>query len=196
VTESPAPLSSLMNRLAVKRSGILSATRLLVAALLLCGLFFSVVPFQTVLASPACRLACCAKRAPHSAGSCADGSCHASLRRKRRALNHNRTSNTTSELCGLAFKSAVENKTRPRINLASTTIAPAEAAATFGRPCPPECSGTVANSNSQRNSATISVSSDAGPAALQRTSFHSTHAQLSDVTCRECAPRGPPLPLS
>jgi hypothetical protein len=184
-----------MNRLAAKRFRVLRVTRFLVAAFLLFGIVASIVPLKSALASPACRLACCAKRASHSAGSCADGSCHASLRRKR-PVRHHSSSNATSELCGLARKFTVDNKTRPRIILASTKTEAAAAMAAFGTPCPSECSGTLANSSSQRNSAAISVSSDADLAAPQRTSILSTHAQLSRVSCRECAPRGPPLPIS
>jgi hypothetical protein len=185
-----------MNRLAAKRFRVFSAPRFLVAAFLLFGISASVVPLQTVLANPACRLACCAKRTPHSAGSCADGSCHASLKRKRRTARHHTTSNSTRELCGLARKSAVEIKTSPPNNLANTRTEPAEATAALGTPCPTECSGAVANSTSHRNSAATSVSTDAGLVPLQLTSFDSTHAQLSEVSCGECAPRGPPFVLS
>ena len=184
-----------MNRPAPKHSRVLSVTRLLVAAFLLFGVVAGIVPLPSALASPACRLACCAKRAAHSAGSCADGSCHASLRRKRRSVRHDSTSNA-SELCGLALKSKVNNQTRPRVILASTKTEAAKAMAAFGTPCPNECSGTLANSSSQRNSAAISVSSDPDTAAPLRTSLHSTHAQLSQVSCGECAPRGPPLSFS
>jgi hypothetical protein len=68
--------------------------------------------------------------------------------------------------------------------------------AAFGTPCPSECAGTLANSSSRHNSAAISVSSDPDTAAPQRTNLYSTHAQLSQVSCRECAPRGPPLSFS
>jgi len=168
----------------------------LVAAILLFGIFASVVPLETVLASPACRLACCAKRAPHSAGSCADGSCHASLKRKRREARHHSTSNPIKELCGLGRKSEIENKTRPRMNLASTKTETDAAAAAFATSCPVECSGTLANSSFQRNSAAMSVSTNQGQEPLHRTRVCSTDAQPSEVSCRDCAPRGPPLPLS
>jgi hypothetical protein len=185
-----------MNRLAAKRFRTFSATRLLLAAFLLFGIFAGAVPLQAVLASPACRLACCAKRTPHSAGSCADGSCHASLKHKGRAARQHSASNFTRELCGLTRKSPVESKTRPVNNLASATTAAAEAASALGTPCPPECSGTVANSTSQRNSAATSVSIHARPVPLQRISLHSTHAKPTEVSCGECAPRGPPLAFS
>jgi hypothetical protein len=183
-----------MNRLA-KSFRVLGVARLLVAAILLFGIFASVVPLETVLAGPACRLACCAKRAPHSAGSCADGSCHASLKRKRREARHHSTSNPIKELCGLGRKSEIENKTRPRMNLASTKTE-TDAAAAFQTSCPVECSGTLANSSFQRNSAAMSVSTNPGQEPLHRTRVSLTDAQPSEVSCRDCAPRGPPLPLS
>jgi hypothetical protein len=194
VTESPR-FFHLMNRPTPKHFRVLSVTRLLVAAFLLFGFVAGIVPLPSASASPTCRLACCAKRAAHSAGSCGDGSCHASLRRKRRSVRHDSTSNAR-ELCGLARKFAVDNQTRPRIILASTKTEGAKAMAAFGTPCPSKCSGTLANSSSQRNSAAVSISPDPDTAAPQRTSFHSTHAKLSQVSCRDCAPRGPPPSFS
>jgi hypothetical protein len=185
-----------MNRLATRQFRIVSVTRLLVAALLLVGIFASVLPLQTVWASPACLRACCAKRALHADGSCADGSCHASLRRKHRPVRHQSTSNGASEVCGLARKFEIENKTRPRIDVTTTKTETAGADVAVGKPCPPDCSGAAANLNSQRNSIAVSLPTHAGLIPLQRTSFLSTHALLSEVSIRDSAPRGPPLRLS
>ena len=184
VTESAALF---MNRLMANRFRILGATKILVAAFLLIGTLATVVPLRSVSASTTCRLACCAKRAPHSAGSCADGTCHTSLKRNRRQARHRAVAN---DLCGLVQKS--DTKTRPRLEV-SAKGTPIEIASAFGKPCPPECSGTLANSNSQRNSATISGYADANPATVKRPSFTSTRAHLPEMRCGECAPRGPPV---
>jgi hypothetical protein len=185
VTESAALL---MNRLMANRFRTFGATKILVAALLLIGTLATVVPLRSVSASTTCRLACCARRAPHSAASCADGTCHTSLKRNQRQTRHRTVAN---DLCGLVQKS--DTKTRPRSGVSNTEINQRQVASAFGKSCPSDCSGTLANSNSQRNSATISGYADTTPAAVKRLSFTSTRAQLPERPCGECAPRGPPV---
>ena len=183
-----------MKRSVAKRFGIRGATKLVVVAFLLTGILSSVAPLASVSAGTICKRACCAAMAAHSAGSCADGSCHASLKRSRRHANHRSAANYSDKLCG-PRKFEIESKTRPPLNERAATD-PAQVAATFGSPCPPECSGTVSNSGSQRNSAAISSSADACHVAIHQISLASTHPRLSEASCRDCAPRGPPLSLS
>jgi len=181
-----------MNRLPAKRFRYLGALEFLVAALLLFATMAGVAPLQSVSASAACRLACCAKRAAHAARSCADGTCHASLKRTRRST-HRAAVNHTADLCGLTGKP--ETKTRLRSPVANRGPVPVQVTSAVGKPCPSECSGTLANSNSQRNSAAVSGSVTAASATLHQISFTSTERSLSEARYRECAPRGPPLNL-
>ena len=61
------------------RSPLVWVSRLLVGATLLLSLLASSFPLGTLASGPMCTLACCAGRAPHAAGSCMNGSCHAFL---------------------------------------------------------------------------------------------------------------------
>ena len=184
-----------MKRVGPKRFGITGAMKLLVAALLLPGILSSVAPLASVSAGTICKRACCAALKAHSSGSCADGSCYASLKRNRHRTRHRPAANYSDTLCGPG-KYESWSKTRPPRTESRTATDPVRIAATVGKPCPPECSGSMLNSSSQRNSAAISCSPNVRPAAIHQISLASTHAQLSEGSCRDCAPRGPPLTLS
>jgi len=180
-----------MKRIEAKRFRVLSATRFLVAALLIIGTLAGLVSLQSDAASTTCRLACCAKRAAHSAVSCADGTCHASLKRNRRRARQRLSSNPGADLCGLTRK--LEMKTQPRADASHTATEPVQITTALGKPCPPECSGTLSNSTSQRNSAAVSGFVEMSPASLQHSSFVSTNARLCEISWRKYAPRGPPV---
>jgi hypothetical protein len=179
-----------MKRFEAKRFRVLNATRFLVVALLIIGTLAGLVSLQSVSASTTCRLACCAKRAAHTGVSCAGGTCHAALKRNRRPTRPRLTS-SGADLCGVTRK--LETKTRPRAYWSNTGTESVQAEAALGNPCPPECSGTLPNSNSQRNSATISGPVEMGPANLQHIRFASTNARVCEISYRKYAPRGPPV---
>src|SRR5947207_11295032 len=114
--------------------------RVVFAAILLAGLAASVLPLETIAAGPACTLSCCAGRAPHAAGSCMNGSCHAVLR-KASPHTHHAQNEGGEQLCGWSFS------TRRLLALAKTSLKPAPtesspgqfASNTIGKPCLPEC---------------------------------------------------------
>lgn len=87
----------------------LLASRIRIArALLGAMLFFSVLassfPLATLASGPMCTLACCAGRAPHAAGSCMNGSCHAFLtgHTKKIHIHHEAPTEQAEQLCGLS----------------------------------------------------------------------------------------------
>ncbi len=181
-----------MNRLAANRFWI-SGAKVLVAVILLLGMLATVVPVQSVSASTACRLACCAKRAPHAAGSCADGACHTSLKHNRRQSRLRATQDHGAELCGLSGKADKKTKSRLEAEPPPARDQSPQVEKAFGSPCPTECGGTLANSRTQRNAVAILSLPAASPIARSRAGFTSADQQPFQTAHRNCVPRGPPV---
>src|ERR1700687_1161307 len=87
-----------------RRSTPRAAPRIVLAAALLLALVSSTFPVAALASAPMCHLACCAGRAPHAAGSCMNGSCHAFLtgHTKKIHIHHEAPTEQTEQLCGLS----------------------------------------------------------------------------------------------
>lgn len=203
------------------RSIMLHAARPVLAVVLLFAFLSSSVPLIVSASASKCELACCAARAPHAAGSCADGSCHADSlkRRKSRLIRSNQTeqrskqteqrSKQTEQLCGVPRHLEIKTLARIRPQTDSQTASDHSQTASdhkrlsklsLSRPCPPECGASGAsstNSNRQRNSATLAqIDNRPPPADMRLVDLAHRSSQILDALCRQCAPRGPPVSFS
>jgi hypothetical protein len=175
--------------------------RAILAALILCAMVAVVLPLTPVSATSACHLDCCAGRAPHSAGSCMTGACHARIKIKRQAHAAPLYSTINEELCGLSTRpSAVVNQMAAakfnRRKIASSESTQSELTTTSaGRPCPPDCGGLAsafANTKPSRKAfagRTHSLRSQSVVSPSDRF-VHSVKSRAG--LCRRFIPRGPP----
>jgi len=161
--------------------------QLICAGVLLLGFVSTSVPLITSAAasSTSCALSCCAGKAPHAAGSCEHGSCHAALSSDRKSTTRRqRVSEPTEQLCGVprgletqsfAQKVSASSKRSTRnsaalpygrasdTNRVSDTNQfndinqPNLSPASLTMPCQPDCGGCLAGftNSSQRNIAAI-----------------------------------------
>jgi hypothetical protein len=72
-------------------------------ATLLLSILWANIPTASLASGPMCNLACCAGRAPHAAGSCMNGSCHAFLmgRAETSKIHVHLPVHESEQLCGL-----------------------------------------------------------------------------------------------
>ena len=182
-----------MNHLQLSRMRRRRPGGVLLALLLIAGFIFTATPITSVFAGNACVLACCAGRAPHAAGSCMDGTCHAAIRL------HNKSSKLHTH-APIAEKLCATHVISPR-TFATTVIDPREDENSqgasfqfsFRQPCPPDCAGcAVFSRNSERKVAALTTAnqSPAGPGKFLSAS--SDRADTLDVSGRQYSPRGPP----
>jgi hypothetical protein len=169
------------------------------------------LPISTATIGSLCTLACCSGRAPHAAGSCMNGSCHAVLNRAR-SHAHKPIIHVQEQLCGLpqlgsntrlARAPKAKTATRSYTQPADSNHLPdgtAIGSSSIGKPCQPDCgscTSAFANSNRLRNKAALSYGSKPRPPSGRK--FNGSDANLTRqlaVLCRERAPRGPPVSLS
>lgn len=146
-------------------------SRLVLGSALLLSILSANVPSALVASGPLCKLACCAGRAPHAAGSCMNGSCQVSLSGRQKATHshHEWPAWQAEQFCGLPKLSA-------RVSLLSGHLAalhhsasgtdaedspegqasqnaPARlslSVSSLGRPCQPDCGGGTISSSNQR----------------------------------------------
>jgi hypothetical protein len=192
-----------MDRRRLRQSKIVIIARLGLAVVLLIGFLSNIAPLAPVSAGSLCRLECCAGRAPHAAGSCMNGSCHAVLSTHKTATARRITQVQGDEFCGLDRMVATKVIARTRVEHSPQ---PAESgpatvsAAAFVRPCQPDsggCASGFANSNRQRNSAAIAdVDRPRGPTVIRLSSPGYDRSRILEALCRQCAPRGPPVSFS
>lgn len=189
-----------MNRIGTSRLRMMRIARLLCALTLLLAFLSAGIPLGASSAASTCELACCAGRAPHAAGSCMNGSCHADL------LKHHKSSrfisNRADQLCGAPRRIETKNSAliRPaqkssRTNSDGTSLS----LASLARPCQPECGGcssSFTNSNQQRHSATIAHKRPRPPLDVRLADLAYRSSQILDALARQCAPRGPPFSFS
>jgi hypothetical protein len=191
--------------LSSNRSTVVCSARAVFALMLLIACLSTSVPLIVSASAPGsmCELACCAGRAPHAAGSCRNGSCHAVLPNRSRASHRvGRISPRPEHLCGVPRR--IETKSSARIRPAQTLSQTASdhkhlSGVSLTRPCQPECGGCSAsftNSN-QRNSATLGHDHPPRPRTNARLAgFTYSSSRVLAGLCRQCAPRGPPLSFS
>jgi hypothetical protein len=171
-------------------------------------------PLSTLASGPMCELSCCAGRAPHAAGSCMNGSCHAFA-----ANHHTRNRNHEAkpeQLCGLSqlklkasyipsFETVTVDYTASDNQSAnassSTTSATASVAtAAMTKTCQADCGGLLsrsAGSKRQRDEAALAYANrprPPSPIKLRANDYRLT--ETLDARAGRGAPRGPPLLLS
>jgi hypothetical protein len=195
------------NRLQTRLISIRIARAVLGVALLLTLLAGS-FPLSTLASGPMCELACCAGRAPHAAGSCMNGSCHAFA--NAHSKNHNHEAEP-EKLCGLArlklkasyvpsFETVTVDYTASDTSPSSTPAMPGVATNALTKPCQPDCGGLMSRSTSskrQRDEAALVYANRPRPPSrikLSTNDYRST--QTLDARARRGAPRGPPLLFS
>ena len=163
-------------------------------ALLLAAIFLSsVAPIASVSAGNICKLACCAGRAPHAAGSCMNGTCHAAIQLRKRT--NRLATEPTEKLCGLkTFKARTlvppqtpRSESQPSSFQVSMLV----------RPCQPDCGAVPLPSASQRRpreTAELSFANGVRPPFA----LHSLTAQNIFTPPRhplrsQASPRAPPI---
>jgi len=189
--------------------------RTILAALLLLTLLSASLPLTTIASGPTCKLACCAGRAPHAAGSCMNGSCHAFLmgRAKTSKIHLQFPVHESEQLCGLRRRTTRNSVVSLRGSIALTLAASSErsrgsrtpgaanvSTSTLGKPCQPDCGTGALSSSSQsrpRDSGATSYADKPRPPSTARHE-HSlfSHAKALDALCRRSRPRGPPISSS
>ena len=193
-----------MNRLSSTRSTVVRTARPVFALMLLIACLSASVPLIALASGSMCELACCAGRAPHAAGSCMNGSCHAVIPSRRKASHRvGRIASRPERLCGVPRR--IETKSSARIRPAQTISRTnvdqtSLSVLSLARPCQPECGGcssSFTNSNQQRSAATISLPGRPRPPPdVRLADLAYLKSRILDALCRQCAPRGPPLSFS
>ena len=206
-----------MNRFQPKQIRAVSAARVVLGVVLLFACLSSVVPLASVSAGSMCRLACCAGKAPHAAGSCMGSSCLAVLpKHPASAWDQAKTNQAAppakpdqapreadqeEHRCDHHAQSKrVVHRPEPappvpdqsQNKAIETTVS---AATSPGMPCQFDCGSAVsANSNRQQDSATLAdgVRLEA-PTAMHSSNSDYRGAQIREALWRQGAPRGPPL---
>lgn len=184
-----------MNHLQFSRMRVRRRGEVLFALLLMVGFISTVAPIASVSAGSACTLACCAGRAPHAAGSCMDGTCHAAIRLRNKSSKLH-AHPVAEKLCGShvirprAFATTVVDRRGKDENPQAASFH----FSSFRHPCAPDCAGCAvfSTSNSQSKVAALALADQlpAGPHKFFYASFD--RADTLDVACRQHSPRGPP----
>jgi hypothetical protein len=176
--------------------------RSILAALVLCSVIAVILPLTPASATSACHLDCCAGRAPHSAGSCMTGACHARIRIKQHAHAVPLYPAIGEELCGLSTRPSAVAKRMAAANLNGPKTAGSESTqselstTSAGRPCPPDCGGLAsafANAKQSRKTFAGRAHSLRSPTVVGPIDrfVHSVKSRAG--LCRRSIPRGPPL---
>lgn len=190
-------------------STVRRVSRVLLGSTLLLSVLWVNIPFAAIATGPMCTLACCVGRAPHAAGSCMNGSCHAVLASSQKLQIHQTRIAPTEQLCGLTR--VTRNATRPRLiprvatepNPATSKTAQDHSSVSTGaltKPCQPDCGSCpsgFAGSNRQRNAAALAYADRPRPPSgvgFGNGDFRPT--PLLSALCRRGAPRGPPPSFS
>jgi hypothetical protein len=193
---------------------LISIARAVLGVALLLTLLAGSFPLSTLASGPMCELSCCAGRAPHAAGSCMNGSCHA-FAASHHTWNHNHEAKP-EQLCGLsrlkfkasyipAFETVTVDYTasdNQSANASSSSMSgtASVAAAAMSKPCQPDCGGLLSRSTGskrQRDEAALAYSNRPRPPS--RTNLRENYyreTQTLDARARRGAPRGPPLLFS
>jgi hypothetical protein len=174
--------------------------RVVLATLLLASVVESVAPVETFATGSTCTLACCAGRAPHAAGSCMDGSCHAAIKRHAHQT-HRSELQIPERLCSLTPRAMRRN-----LSLAQTTSRksidagpqPAQLSnGTFTKPCLADC-GTASGSVAQdyRNHALVTRRYQARPGLMNERAGDEFSCLMDRVALLgQHPPRAPPIPF-
>jgi hypothetical protein len=194
--------------------GFLRVARVILGATILLSILWANIPTAALASGPMCNLACCAGRAPHAAGSCMNGSCHAFLNApsKKAHLHHEATTEQGEELCGLSrlkmkfgrlpiVKTVTVNSVSESDGAAPSRTSSAAQQASLSttaltKPCQSDCGSCVSgftSSNRQRNAAALAYADRPRPPSgvgLGNADYAPT--QILSAMCRRGVPRGPP----
>ncbi len=182
--------------------------RVILGAALLLSILLINIPFAVFAEGPTCNLACCAGRPPHAAGSCMDGSCHASLGKRAKTRHAHVEAHLQGEqLCGLSqikFNPARLLATRAITIEASTDASRHDPPSTdrasistsvLTKPCQSDCSSCAmgfTSSNRHRNSAALTHAERPRPPSEAGLQVKSDFILDLNARSRRDAPRGPP----
>jgi len=184
-------------------------------ATLLFAVLASTFPLATLASGPMCTLACCAGRAPHAAGSCMNGSCHAfrAGQSKKNLPNHRPARRQQLEpLCGLSLSALkikrvnqietvkVDYNSKRRTTSSQTTSqGPDQNSAStvaLTKPCQPDCGSLTSgfmNPYRKRSPATIAFADRPRPPSDSRLwNFDDRATRSLSGRSRRHVPRGPP----
>jgi len=173
-----------MNRQAIERPG--AAARMMIAALLAAAFMCAALPLASVSAGNVCRLECCAARAPHAAGSCMNGTCHASLNLHKHEP-HRSSVAPADEFCGLRILAKRLRHIAKSIDTPTTH----ESVVALARPCDADCGSCAVSSISAKDKITITDTYRLQPSRT-RWSIESHLVSSHEVSQRQYSPRGPP----
>jgi hypothetical protein len=179
--------ASLMKQKCSTHSRVAALARALLAILLLAAFVCVAVPLASVSAGNECRLECCAARAPHAAGSCMNGTCHAAIQIHQIKLRRSSEVAPAEEFCGL--KRLSKQFGYHAISADGPTTQ--NSVATFGRPCKADCGSCAIGSLSAKGKIAI-----AAAYRLQllgtKWSIDSERIPLVEAFHDQYSPRGPP----
>jgi hypothetical protein len=192
------------------RIKVVRLAKLIVGSLLLWSVLAANIPFSASAADQMCTLACCAGMAPHAAGSCMDGSCHAFLGPKSHKIHLQvEAFQPSEELCGLSQieLNAQLNISKSLTGLVSTersrdSLAPEDSISrtSLTKPCKPDCGSCASgftNTKRQRNPAALGYAvRPRPPSGYGLSRFGYSLSQDLSSLCNQGAPRGPPVPFS
>jgi hypothetical protein len=185
------------------------AARVFLAALLLVGFFSGILPLASLAGGPTCHLDCCAGRAPHAAGSCMNGTCHAVLSTRSQRHTHLQVITPPAEhLCGLPTTRSLINRltviavkegaqrTHDRARSETSLVA-----TSLGKPCESDCGTCSVSSFSSRhrertNAALAYANKPRPPSASDRPGANPSPAPQRAGLCNRSIPRGPPSSFS
>jgi hypothetical protein len=199
-------------------STVTRVARVLLGSTLLLSILSVNIPSAVIASGPMCNLACCAGRAPHAAGSCMNGSCHAFLggHNQKLHLHHETRVEPAEQLCGLSplTQNATRLVFRPRVTRKSSPpdsqhshgtskTDPEHGSLSSGAvttPCQPECGSCASgftNSNRQRDPAALAYADrPRPPSGAGRLSLDYPLTQKLSALRQRGAPRGPPASFS
>jgi len=175
----------------------MQGARTTLAIVLLSGLLAALFPLAAISSGGTCKLACCAGRAPHAAGSCIDGTCHAFLG-THSSHAHYPKHESPEQFCGLSRLGAsgklvlvLSQELRDGLSKEAKVSSSA-----LSKPCQTDCGGCAsgfANSKRRRNVATV-VNSNQPTQALQADEANAQVALVRQIRAlrRQSAPRAPP----
>ncbi len=192
-------------------STVSHVARVILGATVLFAILWGNLPSSVVATGPLCTLSCCVGRAPHPAGSCMNGSCHANLIAHRKATHVPDLSQPTEQLCGLPRLAAPLYRLGKtpglgvRLNAdykseTSNSSGASITTRTLGKPCASDCGvGTLSSTNQRRprETAALSFADRHRPLTSSRmVAGENANLHTRDPRYRLANPRAPPTLIS